>query len=147
MGDKAPSFEGITDSGEKISFSSLIGKYVVLYFYPKDNSYGCTAEACGFRDNWEKIQSMGATVIGISSQSTETHSGFKKKNSLPFTLVSDPKNEIRKIYGATGLITPPRITFLIDKEGVVRFVFNSQMQYMKHVRDALAELQKLSSEK
>src|SRR5487761_1009541 len=113
VGDKAPLFEGMADSGEKISLSSLLGsKNIVLYFYPKDDTPGCTTEACGFRDIWEKILSMDATVIGVSAQSVESHQNFKKKYSLPFPLVSDPNNAIRKLYGATGFLVPARTTFV-----------------------------------
>jgi peroxiredoxin Q/BCP len=144
VGDKAPLFEGTTDTGERISLGELVGKSnLILYFYPKDMTAGCTAEACGFRDNWEKIISLGATVIGVSSQSIESHKEFKEKSNLPFPLVSDPKNEIRKLYGATGFLMPPRITFVIDKAGVIRYILNSQLNITKHVRNALETLEKI----
>ncbi len=144
VGDKAPLFEGITDSGEKISISDQIGKKnVILYFYPKDDTPGCTKEACGFRDNWEKILSMDASVVGVSAQSVESHKEFKKKHSLPFPLVSDQDGEIRKLYGATGFLIPPRVTFVIDKEGIVRYVLNSQLNITKHLSDALATLESM----
>lgn len=148
VGDRAPLFEGMTDSGEKISFSSLVGsKNVVLYFYPKDDTPGCTAEACSFRDNWEKILSMDASVIGVSSQSVESHQDFKKKHSLPFPLVSDPENEIRKLYGATGFLIPPRVTFIIDKQGIVRYIINSQLNITKHLSDSLQTLESMQAPK
>ena len=144
VGDKAPLFEGMTDSGEKISLSNLIGsKNVVLYFYPKDDTPGCTTEACGFRDSWEKILSMDATVIGVSSQSVESHKEFKRKHTLPFPLVSDPDNAIRKMYGATGFLIPPRVTFIIDKQGVVRYIINSQLNITKHLSEALQTLESM----
>ncbi|MGI0080796.1 MAG: peroxiredoxin [Nitrososphaerales archaeon] len=144
IGDKAPLFEGTTDSGEKIFLSNLIGsKNVILYFYPKDDTPGCTAEACGFRDNWGKILSMDATVIGVSAQSVDSHLGFKKKYSLPFPLVSDPDNEIRKLYGATGFMVPPRITFVLDRDGVVRDIINSQLNITKHLRTSLQTLESI----
>ncbi len=148
VGDKAPLFEGMADSGEKISLSSLVGsKNVVLYFYPKDDTPGCTTEACSFRDNWEKILSMDASVIGVSSQSVESHQAFKKKHSLPFPLVSDPDNEIRKLYGATGFLIPPRVTFIIDKQCVVRFIIDSQLNITKHLRDSLQTLESMQAPK
>ena len=144
VGEKAPLFEGVTDSGSKLLLSDLIGgKNIILFFYPKDNTPGCTAEACGFRDVWQEISSLDAIVIGVSSQSEASHREFKKKYNLPFTLVSDPKNEIRKLYGATGLMIPPRVTFVIDKQGTIRFIFNSQINVTKHVNDALATLKEV----
>ncbi len=146
VGDKAPLFEGTLDNDTKISIGDMIGtKNIVLYFYPKDMTPGCTTEACGFRDNWEKILSMDATVLGVSAQSTESHRQFKQKENLPFPLISDPKNEIRKLYGATGLLVPPRITFVIDKRGVIRYVFNSQLNVTKHVENALQQLEQLKA--
>jgi thioredoxin-dependent peroxiredoxin len=144
VGDKAPLFEGTLDNDTKISLGDIIGtKNIVLYFYPKDMTPGCTAEACGFRDNWEKILSLDATVLGVSSQNTESHRQFKQKEKLPFPLISDPKNEIRKLYGATGMLVPPRITFVIDKRGFIRYVFNSQINVTKHIENALQQLEQL----
>jgi peroxiredoxin Q/BCP len=146
VGDKAPLFDGITDSGEKISFADLVGKKnIVLYFYPKDDTPGCIAEACGLRDNWEKILSMDATVIGVSAQSVDSHKEFKKKYSLPFPLVSDSDDSIRRLYGATGFLIPPRITFVIDKQGVVRYVLNSQLNITKHISEGLRTLESLQT--
>jgi peroxiredoxin Q/BCP len=144
VGDKAPLFDGTLDNDTKISLRDIIGsKNLVLYFYPKDMTPGCTAEACGFRDNWEKILSLDARVLGVSSQSTQLHREFKEKEKLPFPLISDPKNEIRKLYGATGLLVPPRITFVIDKGGVIRFIFSSQLSITKHIENALEQLEQL----
>ncbi len=146
IGNKAPLFEAITDTDTKISLGDLLGKSnIILYFYPKDMTPGCTAEACGFRDNWDKIVSLGATVLGVSSQSTDSHKEFKQKNNLPFPLLSDPKNEIRKLYGVTGFLIPPRVTFVIDKEGIIRFIFNSQLNVTKHVSDALENLEEIKA--
>ncbi len=145
MGDKAPLFESVSDDDAKFSIDNYLGKTnIVLYFYPKDMTPGCTAEACGFRDRWDRIVSLGATVIGISAQSTQSHREFKKEHQLPFILLSDPQNEIRKLYGATGLLVPPRVTFVIDKQGVIRFIFNSQLNITKHVSDALQTLEALA---
>ncbi len=146
IGDKAPLFEAMTDSDTKISLDDLIGKSnIILYFYPKDMTPGCTAEACGFRDNWDRIVSLGATVLGVSSQSLESHREFKQKNNLPFPLLSDSNNEIRKLYGVTGFVIPPRVTFVIDKRGIIRLIFNSQLNITKHVSDALKNLEKIET--
>jgi thioredoxin-dependent peroxiredoxin len=148
IGDKAPLFEGITDSDAKFFLGDVIGKSnIILYFYSKDMTPGCTAEACGFRDNWDKILSLGATVIGISSQDSESHREFKKKNNLPFLLLSDPKSGVRKLYGVTGLLIPPRVTFVIDKQGIIRFILNSQLNVTRHVSDALENLEQLERAK
>ena len=145
VGDKAPFFEAVTDQGTKFSLQEEIGKKnIVLYFYPNDMTSGCTAEACGFRDDWGKIVSLGATVIGVSSQDEKSHLEFKKRNNLPFDLLVDQGGKIREMYGAKGFLIPPRVTFVIDKQGVIRFVFNSQLQVTKHVSGALKILEELS---
>ena len=145
--DPAPIFESVADDGSKFSLSDLIGKTnIVLYFYPKDFTMGCTKEACSFRDQWEKVLSMKATIIGISSDSPETHSNFKKEHRLPFTLVSDQDKSIRKLYGAVGTFLPPRITFVIDKTGRIKNIFNSQLNISKHVEEALRSLRAISNE-
>jgi len=146
-GDAAPVFESVTESGEKFSLAEMIGKTnVVLYFYPKDFTSGCTKEACTFRDNWDKVTSMGATIVGISSDSPETHSRFKKEHGLQFTLVSDQDKKIRKLYGIDGRFIPPRVTFVIDKNGKIRNVFNSQINITKHVEESLRILDGISKE-
>ncbi|MCL4411738.1 MAG: peroxiredoxin [Candidatus Thermoplasmatota archaeon] len=144
VGDKAPDFTGLTDSGERINLSEkLKDGPVVLYFYPKDETPGCTAEACSFRDNWEDIRKLGATVLGVSSDSVESHKNFKSNRNLQFTLISDEKKEIRKAYGATGTLIPQRVTFVIDKEGLIREVYNSQLNAAHHVNVALKSLRSL----
>jgi thioredoxin-dependent peroxiredoxin len=145
--DKAPLFESITDTGGKISLADLIGKTnIVLYFYPKDFTAGCTKEACTFRDNWNKVLSLGATIVGVSSDDPGTHARFKKEYSLPFVLVSDRDHAIRKLYGVDGRFIPPRTTFIIDKRGVVRDIYSSQLNISKHVEEALNILDKISGE-
>lgn len=145
--DQAPDFASVTDTGEKFSLSQLIGKSnIVLYFYPKDFTAGCTKEACTFRDNWDKVIAKGATIIGISSDSQETHARFKKEHDLPFTLVSDEDHAIRKSYGIDGRFIPPRTTFVIDKRGKIRDIFNSQINITKHVEEALSALENISKE-
>jgi thioredoxin-dependent peroxiredoxin len=147
VNDIAPVFESVTETGEKFSLVDLLGKTnVVLYFYPKDFTMGCTKEACAFRDNWEKVISLGATIIGISSDSPETHSRFKKEHSLQFTLLSDQNKDIRKLYGIDGKFIPPRTTFVIDKQGKIRHIFNSQLNVTKHVGEALSTLDSISKE-
>jgi len=147
VGDSAPLFESVTESGNKFSLADALGKSnIVLYFYPKDFTSGCTKEACTFRDNWDKVNSLGATVIGISSDSPDTHARFKKEHGLQFSLVSDQNKHIRKLYGVDGKFIPPRVTFVIDKSGKIRNVFNSQINVTKHVEEALLTLNGISKE-
>ncbi len=141
-GDKAPLFEGSTDDGKRFILSDLVGKTnVILYFYPKDFTMGCTKEACSFRDNFGGLEVLGATVVGVSSDSVETHRRFKKEHGIPFLLISDEDRSIRKMYGANGLLLPSRITFVIDEGGIIRHVFSSQLNVTKHVEEALLALQ------
>lgn len=147
VGDPAPLFESVKDDGTKFSLSDLIGKSsIVLYFYPKDFTAGCTKEACSFRDNWDRVQTLGATVVGISSDDPKSHADFKKSHNLQFTLVSDSNKSIRKLYGATSMLLPPRTTFVIDKAGKIRHVFNSQLNVTKHVEEALQSLNEIAQE-
>lgn len=147
VGDKAPMFEGITDTGEKFSLSDYVGKHnLVIYFYPKDDTPGCTREACAFRDNWDLLKDYDVVVIGISSDSVESHKKFKSKYNLPFILVSDPDKKIRELYGAKGLILPSRVTFVIDKRGIVRHIYNSQLDPENHVKEAMKALEIIKNE-
>src|SRR5262245_46270571 len=141
VGQKAPDFDLPDANGKRVRLADFKGKRaVVLYFYPKDDTPGCTAEACSFRDSYEDFQEAGAEVIGVSSDSEAKHSKFAARHRLPFTLLSDAKGEVRKKYGvpATFGLLPGRVTYVIDKKGVVRHVFNSQMQATRHVSEALA---------
>ena len=141
VGEKAPDFTAMSDSGSSVTLSgALKNGPVVLYFYPKDETPGCTAEACTFRDRWDDIKGLGAAVYGVSSDSLESHKKFKEKRNLPFTLLSDPDKAIRKLYGATGAILPPRITFVIDECGIIRHVYNSQMNARSHAVEAINAL-------
>ncbi|MEM3637226.1 MAG: peroxiredoxin [Conexivisphaerales archaeon] len=147
-GDKAPDFNALSDSGESVSLSEYLKKGpVILYFYPKDNSPGCTTEAISFRESWNRIRDLGADVIGVSSDDVESHRGFKSSCSLPFTLLSDVGSKIRKLYGVTGLLIPPRVTFVIDNNGIIRDVYSSQLMVKSHVKRAVEVLTALKSEK
>src|SRR5579875_3619710 len=131
VGDRAPDFTAVTDSGSTISLRQYLEKgKVVLYFYPKDNSPGCTAEAMAFRESWNKIRELGADIIGVSSDSVESHMKFKS----------------RKLYGATGLLIPPRVTFIIDNDGIIRDVYSSQLMARSHVKRAVEVLELLIKE-
>jgi thioredoxin-dependent peroxiredoxin len=146
VGDAAPAFQLSDQAGNSVSLENFRGKPVVLYFYPKDDTPGCTAESCAFRDQYEVFQSTGAAVVGISGDSPESHQKFASKYQLPFTLLSDPGDKVRKAFGATtafGLI-PGRITYVIDGAGVVRYQFDSMFNFKAHVDEALKALQQLA---
>jgi len=142
VGDPAPEFTLADATGKDVSLASLRGKPVVLYFYPKDDTPGCTKEACTFRDQYEDFREAGAEVLGVSSDSSESHQKFAARYKLPFTLLSDRGGKVRKLYGvpATLGLLPGRVTFVIDKAGVVRHVFNSQLDATRHVSEALGVL-------
>ena len=120
----------------------LGSKPAVLFFYPKDDTPGCTKQACAFRDDYEGFGKLDAEVMGISSDSVESHRSFAAKHDLPFTLLSDEEGKVRRLYGVpTSLgLFPGRVTYVIDKEGVVRHLFSSQLGVEKHVEEALRAL-------
>src|SRR3954470_24708111 len=143
VGTEAPDFTLNDQDGKPVSLRSFRGqKSVVVYFYPKDDTPGCTAEACSFRDQFTEFTDAGAEVIGISSDSEASHKKFAEKHRLPFTLLSDKGASVRAAYGipATFGLLPGRVTFVIDKEGVIKLAFNSQINATKHVSESLAIL-------
>jgi peroxiredoxin Q/BCP len=143
VGDMAPDFELKDKDGNVVRLSDFRGKQsVVLYFYPKDDTPGCTAQACSFRDSYEDFKAAGAEVIGISSDSGRSHNKFAEHHRLPFVLLSDIIGKVRKAYGAYDLLglIPGRVTFVIDKEGRVIHKFDSQLNPTKHIAEALAKL-------
>jgi peroxiredoxin Q/BCP len=146
-GTMAPDFTLQADGGGEVSLSDYRGKKVVLYFYPKDNTSGCTTEACGFRDDYSHLLAAGAAVLGVSPDSIKSHDGFKAKYSLPFALLSDPDHRVAEMYGAwgekkmygktyEGIL---RSTFLIDEEGRILRVFPKvkPAEHSQEVLDAL----------
>ena len=139
-GDPAPAVTLTKADGSAIELQQLLGQgTVVLYFYPKDETPGCTAEACSFRDQYEDFKAAGAEVIGVSSDDGASHEAFKQKHRLPFTLLSDRGGAAAKAFGVKktfGLIAG-RVTFVIDREGKIRHRFDSQVRVQKHVEDAL----------
>ncbi len=148
VGDQAPDFELSSQSGEKVRLRDFKGAGpVVVYFYPKDNTPGCTAEACSFRDQYESFKEMSAEVIGISSDSPQSHENFSGKYQLPFVLLCDEDQRVRKLYGVRsnlfGLF-PGRFTFVIDSHGVIQHIFASQLQAKRHVSEALNILRGLA---
>jgi thioredoxin-dependent peroxiredoxin len=148
-GDKAPDFTLPAQNGEKVRLSDRFGEHVVvLYFYPKDETRGCTAEACAFRDSHEVFTAAGAEVIGVSSDSVDKHAGFADHHKLPFTLLSDKGGEVRKSYGVPAVLgmLPGRVTYVIDRTGTVRHVFNSMTKISHHIDDALKVVKQLQDE-
>ena len=146
-GNPAPGFRLQTSNGDYVSLEQFRGnKNIVVYFYPKDFTKGCTAEACGFRDSYEEFKNLGAEVIGISSDNQKSHEAFASEHKLPFILLSDPDGSVSKSYGVKktlGLV-PGRVSFVIDKTGIVRHVFSSQAKATAHVGEALAVLKSLT---
>lgn len=148
VGDKAPDFKLRDQKGNEVSLSDFRAKKaVVLYFYPKDETPGCTREACSFRDSYEDFVKAGAEVIGVSGDSVSRHQAFAQHHGLPFTLLADEGNALRKAYGvpSTLWILPGRVTYVIDKEGTVRHVFDSQLQATRHIDEALAVIKTLAA--
>ena len=149
VGDKAPDFTLPSQMGDSVTLSEFFGKKnVVLYFYPKDETPGCTREACSFRDSYQELTNLGAEVLGVSGQSVDSHKSFATHYGLPFILLSDEDNKIRKLYGVPQSlgILPGRVTYIIDKQGVVRHIFNSQTQTQRHVEEAKNTLKELEKE-
>ena len=147
-GDRAPDFSLLDQNGSSISLKDFQGKQsVVLYFYPKDDTPGCTMESCAFRDQYDVFTSIGAQVIGVSGDSPDSHKRFAHKYNLPFILLSDQGDKVRKQYGATtafGFI-PGRITYVIDTDGIVQYVFDSMLNFKGHVEEALKTLQSIKA--
>jgi len=147
IGDKAPEFSLVADSGGKISLKDLKGKKVVLYFYPKDMTSGCTQEACDFRDNIKKFEKKNTVVIGVSPDDTKSHNKFKDKYELPFTLLSDETKTMLNEYGVwqeksmygrkyMGVV---RTTFIIDEKGIIEKIYE-KVKVPGHIEELLNEI-------
>lgn len=146
VGTVAPRFTLPSQSGEMVSLEDFVGrKPVVLYFYPKDDTPGCKREACAFRDDYQQFGGLDAEVVGISSDSVESHRKFAENHDLPFTLLSDEGGKVRQLYGVRNTfgLLPGRVTYVIDREGVVRHVFSSQLAASRHVEEALGALREI----
>jgi peroxiredoxin Q/BCP len=144
VGEVAPDFTLPNQDGKPVTLSSLRGKIVILYFYPKDFTSGCTKEACHFRDAYEGFTEANAEVVGVSGDSVESHKRFIDQNLLPFTLLSDESGDVKKLYGVAGHLFPGRVTFVVDKEGIIRHVFSSQTDMKAHIEEALKVLKTLA---
>lgn len=149
VGDLAPDFTRTAQTGETISLHNYRGKQaVVVYFYPADNTPGCTAQACAFRDAYQDFTDAGAVVIGISGDTSASHEKFAEGKRLPILLLSDADGELRKAFGVpkTLWLMPGRVTYVIDKQGLVQQVFNSQLFATQHVKEALATVKQLNAQ-
>lgn len=145
IGDKIPNFTAKDTNGNLFDSQDYIGKQpLVIYFYPKDDTPGCTAQACSFRDNYQEFKDLGAEVIGISSDTVTSHLKFKSKFNLPFILLSDNDKKLRKLFGVQNnlFIIPGRETFVMDKNGIILMIFNS-MSAEIHIEKALKTLKEL----
>lgn len=150
IGDNCPSFSLPNQHGNTVTIDELIGsKILIVYFYPKDDTTGCTKEACAFRDSYEDLKDLGCEVIGISSDSIEDHKKFAESHRLSFTLLADSKKAVRKLFGVPsslfGLI-PGRVTYVIDKQGKINQVFNSLTDTQGHINAAVAAVQLLKQQ-
>ena len=144
VGDKLPNFKAKDTNGNLFDSQDYLGKQpLVIYFYPKDETKVCTAQACSFRDNYEEFKELGTEIIGISADSVQSHFKFKSKFNLPFILLSDNDKKLRKLFGVENdfLIIPGRQTFVVDKNGFIIMVFNS-MSGTIHIEKALKVLKK-----
>jgi peroxiredoxin Q/BCP len=138
LGDAMPDTTLVGDTGP-VQLRDRLGKTLVVYFYPKDETYGCTKEACTFRDQYEDFVAAGADVIGVSGDDAASHASFKQNHRLPFTLLTDPDGKVARTWGVKSLgPIKGRVTFVFDKAGTLRHRFDSQIRFGKHVDEALA---------
>jgi peroxiredoxin Q/BCP len=148
VGDKLPVFKAKDADGNDFDSLKFVGKKpLVIYFYPKDNTPGCIAEACSFRDQFEDFKDLGAEIIGISSDSVVSHQEFAKQYKLPFILLSDGDKKIRNLFGVpSGLLglLPGRVTYVVDKDGIIKLIFNSSLKATKHISKALEVIKDLA---
>jgi peroxiredoxin Q/BCP len=150
VGDKAPDFALQSDDGREVSIRDFRGKKVVLYFYPKDGTSGCTQEAIEFRDLADRFTKQGVVILGVSKDSIESHQWFKEKHNLPFTLLSDPKAEVLNLYGVwkqrslygKNFMGTERTTFIIDEEGTIQNVYR-KVKVKDHAKTCLLDLSEM----
>ena len=145
VGDQAPLVALRDQQGEERRSDQLQGRWLVLFFYPKDDTPGCTAEACAFRDGYADFQALGAEVWGVSGDDAASHQRFAARHQLPYPLLVDSGNALRRAFGVPSVLglLPGRVTYLIDPEGIVRYSFNNLLDGAAHRREALAILQQL----
>ncbi len=146
-GDRAPLIALQDQNGVERRSDQLAGKSLVLFFYPKDDTPGCTMEACAFRDSYADLQALGAEVWGVSGDNAGSHQRFASRHNLPYPLLVDQNNQLRKAFGVPGVLglLPGRVTYVIDGDGVVRHVFNNLLDGPAHRREALECLKRLQA--
>ena len=144
-GDRIPSFTLVDQDGTERSSADLADRCLVLFFYPKDDTPGCTIEACSFRDNFAELRALGAVVWGVSADDNVSHRRFASRHNLPYPLLSDNGNALRRRFGVprTFGLLPGRVTYVIDAEGVIRHVFDNLLDGPAHVREAVQVLRNL----
>ena len=143
LGERAPEFEAKGQDGNTVSLASFRGKPVVLYFYPKDDTPGCTAEACSFRDSMTILRDRGIVVLGVSVDSEESHAEFVSKYKLNYTLLSDKKKSIVRAYGVESPFgTAKRVTYIIGPDGIIKYVF-PHVSTVTHANDVLKKVEEL----
>lgn len=150
VGDKCPVFEARDQHGQLVQSSEFIGKKnLIVFFYPKDNTSGCTAEVCSFRDSYEDFLSLDTEVIGISSDSEKSHNNFASKHNLNFHILADKGGKIRKQFGVKGKffgLIPGRVTYIMDKEGMVKNIFENLFEAELHIKNAKEFISKIDQE-
>lgn len=146
-GDRAPLIALTDQNGSERRSDQLGGKALVLFFYPKDDTPGCTIEACAFRDSYSDLQAMGAEVWGVSGDDAASHQRFASRHNLPYPLLVDKGNQLRKAFGVPSVLglLPGRVTYVIDGQGVIRHVFNNLLDGAAHRREAIEALQRLQA--
>ena len=143
LGEQLPVFSLLNQNGQLIDSKAWLGAPVVIFFYPKDNTPGCTAEVCAFRDEFSNFRGLNAQVVGISSDSVESHLDFVQKYKLPFDLLADTEQKVRKLFGVKGNLfglIPGRATYVFDAAGKLTHFFQSQLQARQHIEEALKQL-------
>jgi peroxiredoxin Q/BCP len=145
VGESAPPFTAVLSTGESVSLGDYLGKQtLVLFFYPKDETAGCTAEVCSYRDSYGEIRGLGAALLGVSFDAPESHERFIAHHRLPFPLIADTGRALSRLYGAVRWEGPwpraKRVTYAIDREGIIRGVFHHELRYAKHAGDVLSLL-------
>ncbi|OGJ59517.1 peroxiredoxin [Candidatus Peribacteria bacterium RIFCSPHIGHO2_01_FULL_55_13] len=138
VGDSAPAFTAPDQSGKIHSLQEYAGRFVLLYFYPKDDTPGCTTEACGFRDHFDEL-SKKAVILGVSKDDAESHARFAEKYDLPFPLLADPDKAIIAAYGADGVIYPKRVSFLIAPDGTIKKIYD-KVACEEHAEEVLRDI-------
>ena len=146
-GDQVPDFTLPDQVGNPVSLSALKGDRVVIYFYPKDDTPGCTAEACAFRDSYSDLQALGAEVWGVSGDDAASHQRFASRHDLPYPLLVDTGNQLRRAFGVPSVLglLPGRVTYVIDGQGVIRHVFNNLLDGAAHRSEAIEALRRLQA--